>query len=241
MLERLSLRGDETVLDAGCGTGKLTAELLALLPGGRVVAVDLSQNMLEQAEKHLTPAFGGRVTLVAADLQHLPFQYAFDGIFSTAAFHWVLDHDGLFRHLHDALKPGGWLCAQCGGGPNLARLRKRVAALSATPKFARFLRDYKEPWEFANAETAAVRLLRAGFVEVETSVEAAPLVLSDAEDYRQFIVTMVLHRHLERLSQPALREEFLGQLVEQAEADDPPFLMDYWRLNLSGRSQSAGY
>ena len=98
VLSRLQLRGDEVVLDAGCGTGRLTAELLAALPRGRVVGVDLSQNMLGSAREHLAQ-FGTRVSLVACDLLHLPFDRGFDGVVSTAAFHWVLDHDQLFANL----------------------------------------------------------------------------------------------------------------------------------------------
>src|SRR5579863_8637271 len=92
VLARLRLRGDEVVLDAGCGTGRLTADLLEALPRGRVVGVDLSQNMLGSAREHLSPQLGNRVALVACDLLQLPFLQAFDGIVSTAAFHWVLDH-----------------------------------------------------------------------------------------------------------------------------------------------------
>src|SRR3954470_14044618 len=92
VLDRLRLNGDETVMDAGCGTGRLTAGLLERLPRGRVVAVDLSQNMLEEARAHLVPRFGGQVEFIRADLAALPFDESFDGVFSTAAFHWVPDH-----------------------------------------------------------------------------------------------------------------------------------------------------
>src|SRR5215467_11211528 len=157
VLARLQLRGDETVLDAGCGTGRLTADLLEALPRGRVVGVDLSQNMLHSAREHLA-SFGDRVSLLACDLLHLPFERAFDCIVSTAAFHWVLDHDRLFRNLRWVLVSGGWLEAQCGGGPNLAKLRPRAQALAATPRFAAFLGDFREPWLFENAEEAAQTL-----------------------------------------------------------------------------------
>ena len=126
VLNDLRLRGDECVLDAGCGTGKLTHLLLQNLPRGRVVGLDLSRNMVQHARRDLQVAFGERVQFVAADLIALPFRDAFDGIFSTASFHWVLDHDILFSNLFAALRPGGWLHAQCGGGANIARLRQRV-------------------------------------------------------------------------------------------------------------------
>lgn len=236
VLSRLRLRGDEFVLDAGCGTGRLTGELLEVLPRGHVVGVDRSQNMLRSAREHLA-RFAAHVTLVACDLRHLPFQTAFDGIVSTAAFHWVLDHDSLFLHLHGLLVPGGWLEAQCGGGPNVAHLRARADALVATPKYAPYFKDFREPWTFENADEAAATLRRAGFVNVETSVEAAPTILDDAAHYDEFVRNIVLRQHLENLPTPELRSDFMARLTEQAAKDDPPFLLDYWRLNLRGRAR----
>ena len=234
MLSRLRLRGDEVVLDAGCGTGRLTAELLDALPRGRVVGADLSQNMLSQAHEHLG-RFGQRASLVACDLLHLPFDRVFDGIVSTAAFHWVLDHDRLFAQLRQALIPGGWLEAQCGGGPNLARLRNRANALAATPKFAGFFDGFREPWLYQDAEGAAERLDRAGFADVETAVEAAPTVLDNADHYSEFVRSIIFRQHLRQIPSESDRAEFIAKLAEQAAGDDPPFLLDYWRLNLRGR------
>ncbi|HVO80172.1 MAG TPA: methyltransferase domain-containing protein [Terriglobales bacterium] len=234
VLARVRLRGDETLLDAGCGTGRLTGDLLQALPRGGVVAVDLSQNMLRTAREQLGPQFGEQVRFVAADLQDLPFDQAFDGIFSTAAFHWVLDHDKLFRSLYGALRPGGWLRAQCGGGPNLERLRRRMAVLAASPRYARFLGGFAEPWTYSDAKTAAERLRRAGFLNVETGLEPALTVFDNAAKFSEFVRTVILHRHLERIPDAGLRDEFVEELTRQAAEDDPPYSLDYWRLNLSG-------
>lgn len=235
VLSRLRLRGDEVVLDAGCGTGRLTAELVAALPQGRVVGVDHSQNMLRLAREHLSTHFGGRLDLVACDLAHLPFERAFDGVVSTAAFHWVLDHDRLFSNLRRALLPGGWLEAQCGGGPNLLTLRNRANALAATEKFARFFAGFREPWLYQDADDAAATLRRSGFADVETSVEAAPTVLNSAEQYNEFVRNIIFRQHLENIPSEDLRAEFIAALTEQASKDDPPFSLDYWRLNLRAR------
>ena len=235
VLARVSLRGDETVVDAGCGTGRLTRDLLEVLPRGRVVGIDLSWNMVQSAREHLRRDFGERVELVCCDLMHLPFENAFDGIFSTAVFHWVRDHQQLFANLFRALRPGGWLCAQCGGGPNLTRLLQRVDSLMARPAYALYFRDFRFPWEYSDPETTARRLGSAGFSAIETSLEEAPTRLDAAEDYRKFVENVILHRHLDRLSTTALRHEFMDELVRQAEADSPPFFLDYWRLNLQAR------
>ncbi len=234
VLSRLRLRGDELILDAGCGTGRLTGELLESLPQGHVVGIDLSQNMLHSAREHLEQ-FAARLSLAECDLLHLPFERVFDGIVSTAAFHWVLDHDRLFLNLRNALVPGGWLEAQCGGDGNIARLRERADALAASPEYAKFFTGFREPWLFQDADSAAEGLRRAGFVDVETSIEPAPTILDSAAQYSEFVRNIVLRQHLESIPSEASRAHFMKCLTEQAAQDDPPFLLDYWRLNLRGR------
>lgn len=235
VLSELHLRGDECVLDAGCGTGKLTRLLLQSVPRGRVVGLDVSRNMVLHAQQNLRPDFGDRVQFVAADLLSLPFLGRFDGIFSTASFHWVLDHDALFRNLFQALQPRGWLHAQCGGGPNLERLRERVRTLSRTPEFSPWLVAFPEPWFFSDAKTAASCLRAAGFEDVHTNVEAASFAVSTSQEFQQYLRTFVLHRHLELLPTEQLRQQFVHELAGASAHDTPAWTLDYWRLNLRGR------
>jgi len=235
VLDRLPLRGDETVADAGCGSGKVTAKLLERLPRGRVVAMDLSENMLQTAREHLERDFPGQAIFITADLQDIPLDGVLDGIFSNAAFHWVPDHERLFRSLFRALKQGGRVEAQCGGGPNLARVRERTLALMSRADYAPFFAGWAPTWQYPDDVTTAERMRRAGFSEVKTWLEPAPATLSDAQEYMEFLATVTLHRHLARISDPTLSGRFLDELRRQAAADDPPFTLDYWRLNLSGR------
>jgi trans-aconitate 2-methyltransferase len=232
---RLPLQGDETVMDAGCGTGRLTAELLDRLPHGQVIAVDRSATMLREAQAYLRPRFGERVQFLQADLLKLQVSEAVDAILSTATFHWIADHPCLFRNLYRALKPGGWLEAQCGGGPNLARLLQRASVLLAADPYARFFVGWAGPWEYADEGTTADRLRAAGFVEVETSLEPAPTLLANRQEYAEFLTSVIFGTHLARIPDQTLRVQFVTRLTEQAAQDDPPFLLDYWRLNLRGR------
>src|SRR5439155_14323813 len=95
VVDRLQLAGDERVLDAGCGSGRVTELLLGRLPRGQVIALDASLAMVEEAQRRLTP-FGNRVTFVVADLlEPLPIDAAVDGVLSTATFHWITDHESL--------------------------------------------------------------------------------------------------------------------------------------------------
>ena len=232
VLSQLQLRGDECLLDAGCGTGKLTRLLLEKLSHGRVIGLDVSRNMVLHAQEHLAPDFGHRVGFVAADLVALPFNNCFDGIFSTASFHWVLDHDVLFRNLYQSLRRSGWLHAQCGGGPNLERLRERVCELSRTPEFSKWLGEFPEPWFFSDAEGAKSRLLAAGFERVETSLEQASFCAPGSQEFQDYLRTFVLHRHLELLPTETPRIAFLQELADASAHDDPPWALDYWRLNM---------
>ena len=235
VVSRLDLAGNETVLDAGCGTGRLTATLLDALPTGRVIAVDLSENMLREARGYLAPRPKAALYFVAADLANLPLQYCLDGIFSTASFHWIRDHARLFRSLFTALRRDGWLVAQCGGGPNLARFRKKLHSLCQQAPYSSYLATFEEPWFFSDAETAARNLRDAGFMDIETSVEPAPTAFADAEHFIEFVRTAVVHRHVSLIPDPVHKRSFLDVLARQAENESPPFELDYWRLNLRAR------
>jgi len=234
VLERVPLRGDETVLDAGCGTGRLTAKLAERLPQGAVLACDLSENMVRGAREFLTPQFGERVQVFAADMAALNLSTVADGVFSTAAFHWVHDHDALFASLFRALKPGGWLIAQCGGGANLARLYGRVAQLQNQPPFRDYFRNWKSATHFAVPPKTTERLLNAGFDDAEAYLSLAPTTFPDANTYRAFISAVCVAKHLKELP-TELHEPFLDPLVSAAAQDDPPFTLDYQRLNISAR------
>jgi len=239
VLSRVSLRGDERLLDAGCGTGRLTRDLLEALPNGHVVALDVSQNMLDEARAFLEPEFHGRVEFLRCDLLDLPFDQEFDGIFSTASFHWVLDHDRLFRNLYRALRPGGWLVAQCGGGKNIAGLLARAHLLMENAAYAPYFAEYKSPWEYSDAETAASRLSKVGFDQIETSLEEAPTKFPNAPEFHQFVENVILRHHLQGIPDATIRQQFMTELTDKFASDDPAFLIDYLRLNLKARRPEA--
>jgi trans-aconitate methyltransferase len=238
VLDRVPVSGIAVAIDAGCGTGKITRELLERLPETQVVALDASADMLAVAERELAPQFGDRVRFVQADLADVTAVQTgatADLIFSTATFHWLRDHPGLFRNLFALLNPGGGLIAQCGGGPNIARFRDLVDRLMRDPRYAPWFADWIDTWYFANDEETATRLAQAGFIDIETSLEYHPAVMPDAAGYHTFVSTVILRDQLARLPDPELRTRFVDDLTDAAAGDDPPYLLDYWRLNLAAR------
>ena len=221
VLDRLALNGDETVLDAGCGSGRVTRMLLERLPNGHVVAVDAAPSMVEHARE----ALGERATVFQADLAALVLDAPVDAAFSNAVFHWVPDHDALFAGLFAALRPGGRLVAQCGGAGNVERFHSLARAVADQPPFAEHLGGWQGPWNFQTAEATAERLRAAGFAEVETWLEPHPVVPDDPLAYLR---TVCLGYHLERLPEP-LRDPYVGA-VREALGD--PAELDYVRLNI---------
>ena len=241
VLDRLPLQGDETVIDAGCGTGRLTELLLERLPHGRVIAMDQSANMLDQARAHLEPRFGDRVSFRQVDLTELDARQVADAIFSTATFHWITDHARLFAALHRALKPGGWLVAQCGGGPNIAQLNRQAQLLLRQEPFTEHVGDWSGPWLFAQPDETALRLLDVGFVEIDTALVEAPVTLESEAAFREFLTTVVFGTHLGRLPTEELRADFIERLVRWSSAQVPPWHLDYWRLNITARRPGASF
>jgi trans-aconitate 2-methyltransferase len=226
VLDRLDLRGDERVLDAGCGTGRVTAALLERLPRGVVVAVDGSRAMVEAARERL----GDAAELRVADLLELELDRPVDAILSTATFHWIADHDRLFARLHDLLKPGGRLAAQCGGAGNVAELEAAARRVGEREPYAPALAGWPGPWNFASADATAERLRRLGYEDVWTWSHGVRVV---PDDPREYLGTVALGSHLDRL-EPELRDPFVDAVI--AELDEP--VVDYVRLNILARRRS---
>jgi trans-aconitate 2-methyltransferase len=175
------------------------------------------------------------VSFVQVALPLLPVSGWADLVFSTATFHWVKDHPSLFAGIYAALRSGGRLHAQCGGGPNLARAHALADRVMHLEPFARHFDDWPGPWEFAGAEVTTTRLGAAGFVDVTASLEEAPTTLASEADYREFVTTVIYHPHLDRLPDGSLKAAFIDHVTELSSQEDPPFTLDYWRLNMNGR------
>lgn len=197
VLERLELNGDEAVLDAGCGSGRLTRVLAERLPEGRLLAADASPSMVEKARETLGP----RVEVFAADLTELTLERPVDVVFSNAVFHWISDHDLLFTRLHAALRPGGRLVAQCGGSGNVASLAAAIEQVSSRHPFNEHFAGWARPWNFRGTEETTTALRRAGFEEIRCWLSSKPVRPAEPATY---VRASALGPHLERLP-PDLR------------------------------------
>lgn len=221
VLDRLPLRGDERVLDAGCGSGRVTELLVERVPRGSVVALDGSPAMVERARSRLA-GFGDRVEYVVADLgRQLPVVQPVDAILSTATFHWVPDHDALFRNLAAVLRPKGRLVAQCGGAGNVASIRRVLAGIGDG-----WLGDAHYETPAATSE----RLEAAGFVDVSCWLTNEPTSFEPGAPFETYLRTVVLGSHVARLPETE-RDAFVHAVASAL----PEARIDYVRLNILAR------
>jgi len=228
VLERLDLRGDEVVLDAGCGSGRVTALIAERVPRGRVIGVDASESMIAKARDTLAD----QVELHVGNLTELELADAVDVVFSNAVFHWVADHDTLFARLHRVLKPGGRLVAQCGGEGNVAALAEAIAEVGAREPFADHLDGFEPIWNFSSAEDAERRLRAAGFEDIVCWLEGKPVTPDDSFDY---VTTSALGPIMALLPDSDARS-FAEAVVERLGS---PLTLEYVRLNIVARTPGA--
>jgi trans-aconitate 2-methyltransferase len=221
VLGQLSLKGGETVLDAGCGTGRDTGALLDLLRDGRVIAIDGSTRMLEKLRTNLAGRLD-RVEVINADLtKPLPVTSPVDAVVSVATFQWITDHAALFANLAHCLRPGGQFVAECGGQGNAARINAAVEEVigATTPV-----------WYFAGVEETTERLKRAGFTDIEVSLVPDPARLEPGPQFWSYLGTVMLGSHLDRLRESE-HEEFIRAVADRL----PEPVVDYVRLNIRAR------
>lgn len=228
VIDRLDLNGDETVLDAGCGSGRVTRLLLERLPNGRVIGVDASPSMIEMAREALPE----RTEFVVSNLLDLDLDEDVDAVFSNATFHWILDHRRLFERLHAALRPGGVVEAQCGGIGNLDEFLNSLENVNGDERFAPYVRGVASTWNFASPGDTELRLDGAGFEQVRCWLEQR---IEKPREPREFLRIVCCGSHLERLPEH-LRESYLDAVLEYIPR---PLTLDYMRLNISAKRPAS--
>jgi trans-aconitate 2-methyltransferase len=179
----LNLQPNETLLDAGCGTGRDAQLALEQLPDGDLICVDQSSTMLDQCRIR----FGqdSRVRILEGDLdQALPVEpESVDAIMSVAALHWLADHKNVWQHFFTALKPGGRIATDCGGFGNLEKTLALVPQIDEEIKFP--------DWYYANVSSTEQLLKDAGFVNIKVSLRPHPTPLPDKETLATYLKTLV--------------------------------------------------
>ena len=241
LIERLNLKGNEIVLDAGCGSGRLTKIISTKLPKGKVFAVDLDSSMIKLANERLGKI--SNVKFIQSNVCDIELQDKIDVVFSNAVLHWISNHRKVFGHFWQILKPNGQLSIQCGGYGNLTKTLHVFNKVRKSLEFCNYFCNRKgesiwnEPWYFAKAEDTEKILKEIGFKNIEVFLENKVAKFHDKEDYFIFIKTIVLQPYLEYLSNDKLKNMFAKAVVHEIETNfkELQWKLDYVRLNIHAK------
>lgn len=169
LLEFVPQNAEQSILDLGCGTGTLTAQLAKLC--NKIVGVDGSQNMIDKAKEEFN-----NIEFKVCDALALPFEKEFDVVFSNAVFHWISGHDALLKSIHKVLKPHGLLVCEFGASGNIATVENAFAEACSS------LNDgYKTKFNFPTVEDFGKLLENNGFIIDRIYDYDRPTVLKDGE------------------------------------------------------------
>jgi trans-aconitate 2-methyltransferase len=216
---KLRLRGDERVLDLGCGDGTVTAEIAALLPRGSVLGLDISPDMISFARERLPPERYPNLRFVEGDMLDLPFYREFDAVFSSAALHWVSDHGRVYRGIGRALRPGGRVLLQMGGRGNAAPILAIADEMLAEEPWNELFTGFSRTYAFYGPKEALQWLEESGLTLLR--VELIPKDMAfDEQDGLAGWVRTTWHLYLEPLPEDA-RPDFVAGVVERYVAGYP--------------------
>ena len=211
LIAKLGLRGDEDVLDIGCGDGRATALIAERLPQGSVLGVDKSASMIALAVEQFPPAAHPHLTFRQMDASRLDLPRAFDVAFSSAALHWLDDHEAMLRGVRSCLRPGGRLLFQMGGRGNIVEALAVVDGVIAHPRWRGSFDGFVPPYHFYGPEDYEVWLPRAGFCVARAELIPKDMRHADYQAFRGWLRT-TWFPYTDRL--PAeLRDAFLDDVA----------------------------
>jgi trans-aconitate 2-methyltransferase len=247
LLEKIKISESEIVMDAGCGTGRVTKIIANKVKRGKVYAVDLDENMIINAKKNLKDL--SNIVFVKSDLSDVKLPEKIDLVFSNAVIHWILDHKKLFTNFWDVLKPGGKLLIQCGGKGNLDTIPNALEKVRKTQRFDHYFKNWKIPWNFASSADTIKILNEIGFKDIQANLVEKKTKFGNFQEYILFMKTVVMKPYLSYLPttennnqiKNLFIDEFLTELHNKNktkntnEKQDLDLELNYVRLNITAR------
>jgi trans-aconitate methyltransferase len=213
LIARLQLRGDESVLDVGSGDGKVTAEIAAAVPRGRVVGLDGSNEMVEFARAHYGNDRFPNLEFVCLDARRIALNYSFDVVFSNAALHWIADHPAILQGVSRVMRRGGRLIFSCGGLGNAAEILHVVQAVTVQDRWRKYFEGFERPYNFYGPDQYLRWLPEAGLSPLRVELVPKDMSQPGAHGLAAWIRTTWLP-FTERVPQSE-REEMILDMVSE--------------------------
>lgn len=220
LIARLKLRGDEHILDVGCGDGKITAEIARAVPRGSAMGVDGSPQMIEFAQKKFPPAKNPNLEFQVMDARKIKFARQFDYVFSNAVLHWMDNHRAFLRRAASVLRSGGRLIVSCGGKGNAQDVFVALRPEMRLKRWREFFRRMPKPYFFYAPGDYEKWLPRAGFKTLNIQLEPKDATYDGRDGFATWLRTTWLP-YTQRVPEH-LRGEFIAAVTDRYVAKHPP-------------------
>lgn len=219
LIPKLGLQGHESLLDLGCGEGRITALIAARIPQGRVLGIDLSPEMIALASIQFPPSTHPNLSFLQMDISRIALEQHFDLAFSNAALHWVADHGAVLRGVRSCLHSGGRVLFQMGGRGNAGGIFAAIGEMLARPHWCGYFQGFAAPYSFYGPEQYRDWLPQTGFRPLRAELIPKDMYHPDPAGLLGWLRT-TWFPYTDRL--PAdQREAFLGEVVEAYLAAHP--------------------
>jgi len=213
LLSTLQLKGNERVLDIGCGDGKITAEIAQRLSGGSVVGIDNSEEMINFSREKFSQETYPNLSFEVADAEHLSFEREFDVVFSNAALHWVRDHLKILQGIKKSLRPGGKILLQMGGKGNASKLFAVLDSMLVTERWRKFFRGFSFPYGFYCEDDYSMWLKQVGLKTQRVELIPKDMTQKGKDGLASWIRTTWLP-YTQKVPE-VLRDEFTREIVDR--------------------------
>ena len=220
LIPKLNLKGDEKVLDIGCGDGKVTAEIAACVPKGSVLGIDSSEDMVSFAQQSYPATAFPNLAFKAGDARSLDFNKEFDAVFSNATLHWVIDHMPVLEGIKKSLRPSGKVLLQMGGKGNAAKILHVLDTIIQSEKWSQSFTDFPVPYGFYEPEEYREWLEYVGLEAKRIELIPKDMIHGGKSELASWIRTTWLP-YTQRIPEE-IRQTFIDEIVDKYVQDNPP-------------------
>ena len=231
LISEIKLRGNERILDLGCGDGVLTAEIAHLVPKGCVVGIDASQGMINAAKKHCID----NLNFILKDINVLDFKTEFDLVFSNATLHWIKDHNTLFSSVFRSLRDGGRVRFNFAAKGNCSCFLRVIHQAIKKPRYMRYFSDFDWPWFMPDVKEYEILAQQFPFREISVWAENADYLFPDTDKMIRWVEQPSLVPFLQKVDEPdkqAFRDFVVRCMVEETLQPDGRCFERFRRINL---------
>ena len=235
LISEFNFNGTENILDLGCGDGSITAQLAEHSPGGFVVGIDSSKNMIDTATKNHKAE---NLKFELLDINSIDYQNSFDVIISNATLHWVKDHEKLLGNVYSALKGSGIVRFNFAADGNCQHFFKVIKEVMNSPKYAGYFSDFIWPWHMPDIEEYKALAEKFPFSEIKVWGENADRNFPDSAAMTGWIDQPSIVPFLECVDEndkQEFRDTVVEQMIKETTQPDGTCFETFRRVNLYGK------